>query len=744
MNFYPLGSLIAFILLAMGIIALTSGFRVFLEDRKNKTNIWMFFVFICVFVWDFGYAWMSMCYDSNFAYIPRAAALFAVYMYLVFIIKYIGEIVDYPRFYLHFSIVFFIGLFLLSWPKIIQKDAVWFTTTPWGYWYYSKMTVARIIQFIAVICGMVDYAVILRYGLKRATTVRERYVLKRFYLFIPCLFIGYLFDTLLPMIFNTPAIPGSSIAAFVAAMILYNISRMNRVLGLSKENVSQYVFDDVKIPVIITDTNDNIVLCNDYTYDFLDTEAINVKKHNIGEFFEKDYGDYVFVKNKNAGDEENQETAEDDRKACIIEKTEIKDQFGENLYSIYFVRDITEERKAFSLMQKSKEEAEEANRAKSDFLANMSHEIRTPMNAIIGMSQIVLDNEKLSEEIVPQVNEIKIAGTNLLGIINDILDMSKIEAGKYELIDEQYELPILIHEVSSVVNARLRESAVYFSLDIDETLPRYLKGDAGRIRQVLMNIIGNAIKFTKDGSISLKVSWNNCVEAPDILFDIADTGIGIKEEDKERIFGKYDQADTRRNRNIQGTGLGLAISRSLTVLMGGYLTVDSVYGEGSTFHVVVNQNVEKYEAIGPETAHKLQEGTFVIPVKEEIIATNKSDKTVLVVDDSKINLRVATGLMKKYEMTVDTALSGKESIEKVKEKDYDVIFMDHMMPEMDGVEAMKHIRALGEKYEKVPIIALTANVVNDSKTKLISEGFNDFLAKPINLAELDRVINEWA
>lgn len=742
MNFYPLGSLISFILVSMGVIALVFGFKILLEDIKNKSNRWMFFVFLCVFVWDFGYAWMSMCYDSDFAYVPRAAALLAVYMYMIFTIKYIGEVVDYPRFHLHFSIVFFIGLFLLSWPKIILKDAVWFTTTPWGYWYYSKMTVARVIQFVAVICGMIEYAIILRWGLKRSETQRERYVLNKFFLFIPCLFVGYLFDTLFPMLFSTPALPGSSIAAFIAAMILFSISRMNRVLGLSKENVSQYVFDDVNIPVIITDINNNIVLCNDYTYDFLSTEEKNVRKHSIDEFFEKSFGNFVFVKNLNDSDKSEDE-GEKERKECILEKTEIKDQFGENLYSIYFVRDITEERKAFRLMQKSKEEAEDANKAKSDFLANMSHEIRTPMNAIIGMSQIVLENDRLDTEVANQVNEIKVAGTNLLGIINDILDMSKIEAGKYELVEEEYELPILIHEVSSVVNARLRESAVYFSLDIDTSLPRYLIGDAGRIRQILMNVIGNAIKFTKDGSIYLKVTWNNCVEAPDILFDIADTGIGIREEDKEKIFGKYDQADTRKNRNIQGTGLGLAISRSLAVLMGGYLSVDSIYGEGSTFHAVVNQSIDKYEAIGEETANQLQEGTFVIPVKEEIVATKKTDTTVLVVDDSKVNLMVATGLMKKYEMIVDTALSGAESIKKVQEKDYHIIFMDHMMPEMDGVEAMKKIRDLGEKYEKLPIVALTANAINKSKEKLLAEGFDDFLAKPINLVELDRVINKW-
>ena len=748
MEYYWFAALVAFVLFGMGLFALVTGYNNFRENKSSKSNQQMFLVCICVFAWDFGYAWMSMCYNSDFAYIPRAIALLGVYLYIVFINLYVSAITNYPLKKLIPFMVVLLCLSIFSWPKIIGRDAVTFTVTPWGYWYYSKMSIYRIIQFISVILGMAQYYGVVVYGFKRAKVKRERIVLKRFTLFGPVLFTGYLFDTLIPSLFRTPAIPGSGIAAFIAAMILFHIANINRMQGLSKENVSQYVFDDVKVPVIITDVDNKIVLCNDYTYDFLGVDKHDLSDSDIMDYCEESGENTFYIKHQSGRNEFADYSSEFGnsviRKEFIPDTTTIEDQFGDKLYNIYFIRDITEERKAFKLMQKSKEEAEIANRAKSDFLANMSHEIRTPMNAIIGMSQIVLENKELPEGIKSQVNEIRIAGTNLLGIINDILDMSKIEAGRVELIEEYYDLPVLVHEVNSVVSARLKDSVVKFVLEVDPSLPRCLTGDVGRIRQILMNVIGNAIKFTKEGQIKLKISWNHYEEAPDIIFDVSDTGIGIKPEDMEKIFGKYDQVDTKRNRNIQGTGLGLAISRNLAILMGGMISVESVYGKGSTFHIIICQEISgEYVAIGEKTAEELKSKSFIIPIVEEVVPTDKSNLKVLVVDDSRVNLIVATGLMKKYGMKIDTAMSGKEAIEKVKTTDYDIVFMDHMMPEMDGVEAMRAIHDLGDKYKDLTIVALTANALSESKDALMADGFNDFLAKPIDIVELDRVLNQW-
>lgn len=738
MNAYTVSSLIAFILFGMGLAALLAGAYNAYENKESKSSIYMFWVCVCVFCWDFGYAWMSLCFEDDFAYVARAIALLAVTYYVFFILKYVAEITEYPK----KRLMLFSGAFLLfsiiSWTQIIQKSAVEFTTTTWGYWYYSKMSWARIMQFSCVIAGTVQYYIILSYGKKRATKERDKFVLRRFMWFAPILFIGYMFDTLVPTLFKIPAIPGSSVSAFFSAMILFLTSQSNRVFGLSKANVSKYVFEDVNVPVIITDSDANIVLYNDIAPSYLGCDYIALKNQEITHFLEPQDDSSIKVLNSD--------------KVCSIEKTQVKDQFDELLYSIYFLRDITQERKAFHLIEESRqlaeesrEIAEEANRAKSNFLANMSHEIRTPMNAIIGMSDIILQDSSVPAETLSKVNDIYMAGQNLLGIINDILDISKIEAGKYELIPDYYELPSLIHDVSNIISVRLAESNVEFKVKLDHTLPKNLIGDVGRIRQILLNILGNAVKFIKQGSITFTVGWNQDLKNPMLQFDVADTGIGIKEEDIDKIFGKFSQVDTKKNRNIQGSGLGLAISKQLAMLMEGDITVESVYGEGSTFHITMKQKVDKYIPLGEKIVKALESHEYrsIVQQKNKSEIIPKPNAKVLLVDDTAINLKVASGLLKKYEVQIDTAESGMEAIRMVQEKDYDLVFMDHMMPVMDGVETTKRIRELGEKYASLTIIALTANALSDAKEMFVKEGLQDFLAKPIEMKELNDIMTKW-
>ena len=396
------------------------------------------------------------------------------------------------------------------------------------------------------------------------------------------------------------------------------------------------------------------------------------------------------------------------------------------------------------LAEESRRLAEEASVSKSNFLANMSHEIRTPMNAIVGMSDILLKNNNIDDEGKNQLRNIKVAADGLLGIINDILDLSKIESGKVELIEETFSMPSLINDVSTINRVRLQETGIQLRVDVPADLPDKVIGDEVRVRQVVMNIMGNACKYTRKGYVSLRCEHELKGEECILRFHVSDTGIGIKEEDMDKIFGAFNQVDTRKNRNVQGTGLGLAISRNLAIMMGGDIRVESVYGEGSTFHVEISLKCKDYRPIGEETAKALDSFSYHTKVAEDTYTiVPRPDKRVLVVDDIGVNLLVAKGLMKPYKMQVDVAESGYKAIDMVQANDYDLVFMDHMMPEMDGVDTTHAIRALGGKYEKLVIVALTANAVGDVKDSLIAEGMQDFLAKPIDKKSLNEIIEKW-
>lgn len=729
-NVYQISALIALVLFGMGLSAAILGFINYWENKKSRRSTQMLWVCICVFFWDFGYAWMSLCYDNDFAYVARAIALLAVTFYMFFILRYVALVTEYSKRKLNVFLFVFMIVSLIAWTQIIQKNAVDFVMTPWGYWYTSKMSSARILQFAANIVALSQYYIILHFGKKRTTQAREQHVLKNFGWFGIILFGGYMLDTLVPSVFHIPAVPGSSVSAFVSAMILFQISRKNKTFGISRSNVSEYVFRDVHIPVIITDNQGKIVLFNDYTKKYLKYTENDILYHKLEEFFELQNHGFAEVLGLD--------------KVCKIDKTDVSDQFDDLLFSIYFFNDVTKERQSRRMLEESRAAAEEANRAKSNFLANMSHEIRTPMNAIIGMSEIILQEKEITEKNRSQLQEINIAGSNLLGIINDILDISKIEAGKYELVIDEYELPSLLNDVGNVIGVRVQDTNAKFVMKVDSSLPKYMIGDVVRIRQILLNILGNAAKFTEKGSISLSVFWNHNASAPEIYFHVSDTGIGIREEDIDKIFGEFNQVDTRRNRNIQGTGLGLAISKHLAELMGGTITVKSVYGEGSTFSITICQNIKEYQQIGDVITEALQNRQYSSMMNhKELEIVPRPEAKVLIVDDIKVNLMVAKGMMKKYGMQIDIAQSGARAVEMVQESRYDIVFMDHMMPEMDGIDTTKAIRNLGDEYENLVIIALTANAIGDAKEMFLEAGMQDFLAKPIEPRELDEIICCW-
>ena len=400
-------------------------------------------------------------------------------------------------------------------------------------------------------------------------------------------------------------------------------------------------------------------------------------------------------------------------------------------------RDIT-------ALVEAKERAEAADIAKSNFLANMSHEIRTPLNAIMGLTEFIL-RDALTPCVKEYAAQIKDSSNTLLAIINDILDFSKIEAGRMEIVNTEFQLPSLINNITNVVTPFIEKKKLAFKLQVDPSLPRVLFSDEQRLQQILLNLLSNAIKYTTKGSVTLKL-WSEPLPAPDPAIpakrlkfygSVIDTGIGIKAKDQDKIFQSFVRADTTRNRSITGTGLGLSISQMLVQAMHGKITLESVYGQGSTFtfsvecEAVGTERIGTYAAESAETKNRAFQCSFTAPKLK-----------LLIVDDNLINLSVAEGIFAPYQCHITTAASGSEAIELAQRHTYDIILMDHMMPVMDGIETMHHIRCL-PGYAETPIIALTANAIRGMRETYLAEGFSEYLSKPINLAEADGLLSKF-
>ena len=381
-------------------------------------------------------------------------------------------------------------------------------------------------------------------------------------------------------------------------------------------------------------------------------------------------------------------------------------------------------------VQKERQKADEANAAKSTFLSHMSHEIRTPMNAIVGMTDIMLRTD-LTEEQREYLTNIKSSGNALVSLINDILDISKIEAGKMELVEDIYEIEPILNDIRMIIQNRIGDKPVKLFYEIDN-LPDKLYGDGLRIRQIMINLLNNAVKFTEEGHVKLKIrKENQTVEGVMLFVSVSDTGQGIREEDLKKLFGAFEQVDTKKNKGKEGTGLGLAISSELIGMMGGKLEVKSTYGAGTEFFFRIFQ---KFVPADLETEEKVDENmNFTAP-----------EAKILVVDDNEMNRKVAVGLLEPLQMQIDLADNGKKALVMIQEKKYHMIFMDHMMPIMDGVEATKCLRQMEDSYYKeLPVIALTANAMKESKQMFEEAGMNGFVAKPIEMKQICRTIRKW-
>ena len=423
-----------------------------------------------------------------------------------------------------------------------------------------------------------------------------------------------------------------------------------------------------------------------------------------------------------------------------VEETVLKDNELIQGYMMTIV-DVTKIIEQNHLMKRLVLQTEDANRAKTNFVSNMSHEIRTPMNSIVGITEILLRSRHSPKEQEYLLN-IQRSGRVLLTIINDVLDCSKMEAGKMQLFDEPYDTCSLFHDLRISMENRIGHSGLELIYDIDQDIPCKLKGDMGRIRQVIINLVNNAIKYTEKGSVrfSVHVRQKNTDKVM-LYYEVADTGIGIRKEDQKILFDAFQRVEMDRNRYVEGTGLGLTISQNLVNMMGGVIEVESEYGKGSRFFFTIEQTIidptpvsaVNYNGQKDNVTEKEAECLFIAP-----------EAHILLVDDNELNLVVAKELLKPLRMQIDTAENGLQAVKMVRGSQYDLVLMDHMMPVMDGIEAAKAIRALPEdKYQKLPIIALTANAMVDARKEFLNAGMNGFVAKPIDFARICNQLKLW-
>ena len=410
---------------------------------------------------------------------------------------------------------------------------------------------------------------------------------------------------------------------------------------------------------------------------------------------------------------------------------------------LWVTEDIDKERRERERLIDASERAVAASEAKSAFLSNMSHEIRTPINAVLGMNEMIL-RESDDKNILGYSENIRSAGSTLLGLINDILDFSKIEAGKMEIIPVDYDLSSVINDLVNMIQTKADAKGLKLEFEISREVPKLLHGDEVRIKQIVTNILTNAVKYTEKGRVTLCIDYEKIPDEEDcILLDVAvkDTGIGIKEEDMKKLFSEFDRIEEKRNRNVEGTGLGMSITKRLLEMMGSELQVESKYGLGSKFSFSLRQTVIKWEELGDyEAAYKASlasRGKY-----HEKFRAPKAE--ILVVDDTPMNLEVFINLLKKTEIKIKTAATGEEALSLAFDKEYDVIFLDHMMPDKDGIETLHEMRERKDAPNlQTPVICLTANAISGAREKYLAEGFDNYLTKPIDSVKLEEMLIEY-
>lgn len=723
-----MGVALSVCLIVVGSIAIIYGVFFFKREKSaGYFRITMLILGVSAGIWPIGYGMVGLCADPEICVWFRRLALIGVVSYPLVEVHLGLRKTGMPDRWCNLMRFVLTGYAVVDWILYSRPGVDLFV--PVGNWTATQAVPCpeRIFHLIYIIVICSAGISIWFLWFRNITHQREKKLLYGILVANVVIVLCAIPDTFL-IRYMQYGLPLSGLGAGISMLLWYLAAEKYNTFSVSSQTMGDYAQHVVNEGILIMDESLNVMVLNRFA-----REELGVSEgDNIEEIlsFEQSREEILSRLNRESNILFKSRMSRNDRKYAV-NMTVARDDYGEPYGYILTMNDITKEEELIL-------EAESANQAKSSFLANMSHEIRTPMNVISGMTQTIL-RDCPDEETRKNAAMIHSATRTLLAIVNDILDFSRIESGKMDLVCEPYQMSSVINDVVAMVRVSAEDKKIELIVHVDPDFPENLVGDAVRVRQIFLNILSNAVKFTEKGSVELSLNFDRLGnEKCRIKARVRDTGIGIRQEDLPHIFEIFNQVDTKRNRIGDGTGLGLAISKRLVHMMNGKIEVDSVFGMGSIFSFNILSEVTDWQPIGDiqETLSRTNTDVFQVTVKAP-------EAKVLLVDDNTVNLKVAKSALKPYGINPIMVESGKAAIQCFERlKPFDMIFMDHMMPVMDGVEAMHQIRAR-EGGKNTVMIALTANALSGAEKSYKEAGFDDFLAKPMDPQRLDEILRKY-